>query len=64
MRGKTVEENKRKMAEISRELASLGSGGAALGGIERDLGNAVSVHVCVREREREREREDLMVTCS
>ena len=43
MRGKTVEENKRKMADISRELASIGSGGIALEGIERELGNAVSV---------------------
>ena len=42
MRGKTVEENRQKIAAISRELASLGSGGAALEGVEQELRSAVS----------------------
>ena len=42
MKEKTVQENRRKMAEISRELASLGSGGSALDSIEQDLRSAVS----------------------
>jgi len=42
MKEKTVQENRRKMAEISRELASLGSGGSALDSIEQELRSAVS----------------------
>ena len=42
MKEKTVQENRRKMADISRELASLGSGGSAIEGLEQDLRSAVS----------------------
>ena len=42
MKEKTVQENRRKIAEISRELASLGSGGSAIEGLEQDLRSAVS----------------------
>ena len=39
----TVKEHKSKVREINRELASLGSGGVALEGVEQDLRSAVSV---------------------
>ena len=42
MKVKTIEENKKKIGEIGKELASIRSGGAALDGVEQDLRTAVS----------------------
>ena len=43
MKNATMKENRRKVAEITKELTSIGSGGAALEGVEQELAGAVSV---------------------
>ena len=47
MKQKNIEENTMNVAEIRRELTVIGSGGAALEGVEQELQRAVSVCVCV-----------------
>ena len=49
MKQKNIEENTMNVAEIRRELTVIGSGGAALEGVEQELQRAVSVcvYVCV-----------------
>ena len=41
MRERTVAENREKMAAIERKLASLGSGGSALEGLQKELSSTV-----------------------
>ena len=42
MRKKTVTESQEKMAVIGRKLTTLGSGGSALEGLQKELTSAVS----------------------
>lgn len=44
MKRRTVDESRSKIDEISRELATIGAGAAALEGVEQELGGAVGVY--------------------
>ena len=49
MKEKTVAENRDKIVEIGRKLASVGSGGSALEGIQKELTSTVShCHIVIQ----------------